>query len=58
VKIALDPHMLRHTTLLEVPAVVAGLGDDHIELSPDRARESCTFLRETIETYVGGWASS
>jgi len=34
VKIALDPYMLRSTPLLELPAVVAGLGYEHIELSP------------------------
>ena len=33
-KIALDPYMLRHVPLLELPAVVAGLGYDYIELSP------------------------
>jgi myo-inositol catabolism protein IolH len=34
VKIALDPYMLRSTPLLELPAVVAELGYEHIELSP------------------------
>ena len=33
-KIALDPYMHRHVPLLELPAFVAGLGYDHIELSP------------------------
>ncbi|MCY1144506.1 sugar phosphate isomerase/epimerase [Actinoplanes sp. Pm04-4] len=33
-KIALDPYMLRRTPLLELPRVVAGLGYQHIELSP------------------------
>jgi myo-inositol catabolism protein IolH len=33
-KIALDPYMLRHVPLLELPAVVAELGYEHIELSP------------------------
>jgi myo-inositol catabolism protein IolH len=34
VKIALDPHMLRFTPLLELPRVVADLGYEWIELSP------------------------
>jgi myo-inositol catabolism protein IolH len=34
VKIALDPYMLRNIPLLELPAVVAELGYEHIELSP------------------------
>jgi myo-inositol catabolism protein IolH len=34
VKIALDPYMLRSTPLLELPAVVAELGYEYIELSP------------------------
>jgi len=33
-QIALDPYMLRRTPLTELPAVVAGLGYEHIELSP------------------------
>lgn len=33
-KIALDPYMIRHVPLLELPGVVAGLGYDWIELSP------------------------
>jgi myo-inositol catabolism protein IolH len=33
-KIALDPYMLRHVPLLELPGVVAELGYEHIELSP------------------------
>jgi myo-inositol catabolism protein IolH len=33
-KIALDPYMLRRTPLLELPALVADLGYEHIELSP------------------------
>ena len=33
-KIALDPYMLRHLPLLELPAVVADLGYEYIELSP------------------------
>ncbi|MFN8192515.1 MAG: sugar phosphate isomerase/epimerase, partial [Nocardioidaceae bacterium] len=33
-KIALDPYMLRHTPLLELPALVAELGYENIELSP------------------------
>ena len=33
-KIALDPYMFRHVPLLELPAVVAGLGYEYIELSP------------------------
>lgn len=33
-KIALDPYMLRGVPLLELPAVVAGLGYEYIELSP------------------------
>ena len=33
-KIALDPFMLRHTPLLELPAVVADHGYRYIELSP------------------------
>ena len=33
-KIALDPYMLRHVPLLELPGVVADLGYEHIELSP------------------------
>lgn len=33
-KLALDPYMLRSTPLLELPAVVAELGYDYIELSP------------------------
>ena len=33
-KIALDPYMLRHTPLLELPAVVAELGFEYIEMSP------------------------
>jgi myo-inositol catabolism protein IolH len=34
VKIALDPYMFRHVPLLELPALVAELGYDYIELSP------------------------
>jgi myo-inositol catabolism protein IolH len=34
VKIALDPYMLRSTPLLELPALVAELGYEYIELSP------------------------
>ncbi len=30
-KIALDPYMLRHVPLTELPAVVAGLGYEYIE---------------------------
>ncbi len=33
-KIALDPYMFRSTPLLELPALVADLGYEHIELSP------------------------
>jgi myo-inositol catabolism protein IolH len=33
-KIALDPYMLRHVPLRELPAVVADLGYEYIELSP------------------------
>ncbi|MFJ2813598.1 sugar phosphate isomerase/epimerase family protein [Streptomyces sp. NPDC087294] len=33
-KIALDPYMIRHVPLLELPAVVADLGYEWIELSP------------------------
>ena len=33
-KIALDPYMLRRTPLVELPAVVAGLGYEYLELSP------------------------
>jgi myo-inositol catabolism protein IolH len=33
-KIALDPYMLRHVPLVELPAVVAELGYEWIELSP------------------------
>jgi myo-inositol catabolism protein IolH len=33
-KIALDPYMFRDTPLLELPALVAGLGYEYIELSP------------------------
>jgi myo-inositol catabolism protein IolH len=33
-KIALDPHMLRKGPLLELPALVAELGYEYIELSP------------------------
>ena len=33
-KIALDPYMLRRTPLLELPALVADLGYEYIELSP------------------------
>ena len=33
-KITLDPYMLRHTPLLELPAVVAELGYEYLELSP------------------------
>ena len=33
-KIALDPYMIRHLTLAELPAAVAELGYDQIELSP------------------------
>jgi myo-inositol catabolism protein IolH len=34
VKLAVDPYMLRNTPLLELPALVAELGYQHIELSP------------------------
>jgi myo-inositol catabolism protein IolH len=34
VKIALDPYMLRSTPLLELPALVAELGYEYLELSP------------------------
>ena len=33
-KIALDPYMFRHVPLLELPALVADLGYEYIELSP------------------------
>ena len=33
-KIALDPYMFRHVPLLELPALVASLGYQYIELSP------------------------
>ena len=33
-KLALDPYMFRHTPLLELPALVADLGYEYIELSP------------------------
>ena len=33
-KIALDPYMIRHLSLAELPRAVAALGYDHIELSP------------------------
>lgn len=33
-KLALDPYMFRRTPLLELPALVAGMGFMHIELSP------------------------
>ncbi|MEU6556952.1 sugar phosphate isomerase/epimerase, partial [Streptomyces sp. NPDC046915] len=33
-KIALDPYMIRDIPLLELPAVVAELGYEWIELSP------------------------
>ena len=33
-KIALDPYMIRHVALSELPAAVAALGYDQIELSP------------------------
>jgi myo-inositol catabolism protein IolH len=33
-KIALDPYMLRHVPLTELPGLVADLGYQHIELSP------------------------
>jgi myo-inositol catabolism protein IolH len=33
-KVALDPYMLRRTPLTELPAQVAALGYEHIELSP------------------------
>ncbi|MDQ7743836.1 sugar phosphate isomerase/epimerase, partial [Hydrogenophaga pseudoflava] len=33
-KIALDPYMIRHLPLTELPAAVASLGYDQIELSP------------------------
>ncbi|MEY4754921.1 MAG: hypothetical protein RJA44_2596, partial [Pseudomonadota bacterium] len=33
-KIALDPYMIRHLSLSELPAAVAELGYDQIELSP------------------------
>lgn len=33
-KVALDPYMFRSTPLLELPALVADLGFEHIELSP------------------------
>ena len=43
-KIALDPFMLRHVPLTELPAVVAELGYEYIELSRARTspRSSCT----------------
>ena len=58
-KIAIDPHMFRSTPLLELPGLVADLGYEYVEHSPgeDRARESATFMRQTIEKYVGRWAS-
>ena len=33
-KIALDPYMIRHLSLDQLPAAVAALGYDQIELSP------------------------
>jgi myo-inositol catabolism protein IolH len=33
-KIAIDPYMFRTTPLLELPALVADLGFEYIELSP------------------------
>lgn len=48
-KIALDPFMLRHVPLTELPAVVAELGYEYIELSP---REDFTpfFLHPRANT--------
>jgi myo-inositol catabolism protein IolH len=48
-KIALDPFMLRHVPLTELPAVVAELGYEYIELSP---REDFTpfFLHPRAST--------
>ncbi|MEY5098487.1 MAG: hypothetical protein RJA36_1206, partial [Pseudomonadota bacterium] len=33
-QIALDPYMIRHLSLAQLPAAVAALGYDQIELSP------------------------
>jgi myo-inositol catabolism protein IolH len=50
-KIAVDPYMLRHTPLLELPAMVAELGYEYIELSP---REDFTpfFLHPRANTDI------
>lgn len=56
-KIALDPFMLRHVPLTELPAVVAELGYEYIELSP---REDFTpfFLHPRANTGRGRGAGA
>ncbi len=48
-KIALDPYMLRHVPLLELPQTVADLGYRYIELSP-RADFIPFFLHPRVDT--------
>jgi sugar phosphate isomerase/epimerase len=55
VKIALDPYMFRSTPLLELPALIAELGYEYIELSP-RADFTPFFLHpraddETVKAF-------
>ena len=49
-KVALDPYMFRTTPLLELPALVAELGYEHIELSPRLAN------LEEIRRRTASWA--
>ena len=48
-RIALDPHMLRHTPLRELPGLVARLGYEHVELSP-RTDFLPFFLHPRVDT--------
>jgi myo-inositol catabolism protein IolH len=53
VKIALDPYMFRHVPLLELPALVAELGYEYIELSP-RPDFIPFFLHPRVDTATIG----
>jgi len=61
-KIALDPYMFRTTPLLELPGLVAGLGYEHIELSP--REDFIPFFRHprvdtaTIRAFKGALAGA
>ncbi len=68
-KIALDPYLLRSTTLLELPQKVAGLGFEWIELStredfmpfflhPRAENDTVVAVQKALDAALDGIASS